>query len=54
MIFSVTHGFNFMKHWREALSIYKAFSVMVRTRFDTPIYDFRADSLGEYLSDALR
>jgi hypothetical protein len=44
----------FMKHHSETLSIYKNFSTMIRTHFDTPIHIFRADSTGEYLSDALR
>jgi hypothetical protein len=44
----------FMKYRSEALSIYKNFSAMIRTHFDTPIHVFRVDSIGEYLSDALR
>jgi hypothetical protein len=44
----------FMKHCSEALSIYKNFSAMIRTHFDTPIHVFHVDSAGEYLSDALR
>jgi hypothetical protein len=43
-----------MKHRSEALSIYKNFSAMIRIYFDTSIHFFRADSIGEYLSDALR
>jgi hypothetical protein len=44
----------FMKHRSEALSIYKTFSAMIRTHFDISIRIFRADSVGDYLSDALR
>jgi transposase InsO family protein len=44
----------FMKHHSKALSIYKNLSAMIRTHFDTLIRVFRADSVGEYLSDALR
>jgi hypothetical protein len=43
-----------MKHHSEALSIYKNFSTMIHTHFDTSIHIFRADSAGEYLYDALR
>jgi transposase InsO family protein len=43
-----------MKHHSDALSIYKNFSAMIRTHFDTFIRVFHADSVGEYLSDALR
>jgi hypothetical protein len=43
-----------MKHHSESLSIYKNFSAMIRTHFDTSIHVFRADSAEEYLSDALR
>jgi hypothetical protein len=42
-----------MKHRSEALSIYKNFTVMIRTDFDTSIRVFHADSTGEFLSDAL-
>jgi hypothetical protein len=42
-----------MKHHSETLSIYKNFSAMIRTHFDTPIRVFRADSVEEYVSDAL-
>jgi hypothetical protein len=42
-----------MKHRSEALSIYKNFSAMIRTHFDTSIHVFHADSVEEYLSDAL-
>jgi hypothetical protein len=42
-----------MKHHSEALSIYKNFSAMIHAHFDTSIHVFRADSVGEYLSDAL-
>jgi hypothetical protein len=43
----------FMKHHSEALSIYKNFSDMIHTYFDTPIHVFRVDSVEEYLSNAL-
>jgi hypothetical protein len=43
-----------MKHRSEALSIYKNFSAMIHTHFDTNIRVFHVDSAGEYLSDALR
>jgi hypothetical protein len=42
-----------MKHHSEALSIYKNFSAIIRTYFDTSIHVFHVDSTGEYLSDAL-
>jgi hypothetical protein len=32
-----------MKHHSEALSIYKNFSAMIRTHFDTPIRVFHAE-----------
>jgi transposase InsO family protein len=44
----------FMKHHSEALSIYKTFSAMICTHFNTSICVFHADSTGEYLSDTLR
>jgi hypothetical protein len=43
----------FMKHHSEALSIYKNFSAMIHTHFDTSIRVFCANSTGEYLSYAL-
>jgi hypothetical protein len=43
-----------MKYHSEALSIHKNFSGMIRTHFDTSIRVFRVDSVGQYLSDALR
>jgi hypothetical protein len=43
-----------MKHRSDALSIYKTFSAMIHTHFDTSIRVFHADSTGEYLTDALR
>jgi hypothetical protein len=43
-----------MKHRSETLSIYKNFSAMIRTHFDTHILVFHADSAGECLSDSLR
>jgi hypothetical protein len=42
-----------MKYRSEALSIYKNFSAMIDTHFDTSIHVFYADSAGEYLSNAL-
>jgi hypothetical protein len=42
-----------MKHHSGALSIYKNFSTMIRTHFDTSIRVFCANSAREYLSDAL-
>jgi hypothetical protein len=42
-----------MKHRSEALSIYKTFSAMICTYFDTSIHVFHADFAGEYLFDAL-
>jgi hypothetical protein len=42
-----------MKHHSEALSIYKNFSAMIHTHFDTSIHVCRADYAREYLSNAL-
>jgi hypothetical protein len=42
-----------MKHHSEILSIYKNSSAMIRIHLDTSIRVFHADSVGEYLSDAL-
>jgi hypothetical protein len=53
-IFSRHTWIYFMKHRSEALSVYKNFSAIIHTHFDTPIRFFCADSTGEYLSDALR
>jgi hypothetical protein len=44
----------FMKHRSEVLSIYKNFFLMIHSHFDTSIRAFHVDSVGEYLSDALR
>jgi hypothetical protein len=43
----------FMKHRSEALSIYKNFSAMIHTHFDTSIRVFHVDYAGEYLSNSL-
>jgi hypothetical protein len=43
-----------MKHHSEVLSIYKNFSVMIRTHFDISIRVFRVNSVREYQYDALR
>jgi hypothetical protein len=53
MIFLVTWIY-FIKHRSEALSIYKNFSAMICTHFDTSIRAFHVNSAGEYLFDALR
>jgi hypothetical protein len=42
-----------MNHRSDALSIYKNFSAMIHTHFDTYIHVFRVNSVGEYLSDTL-
>jgi hypothetical protein len=52
-VFSHHTWIYFMKHRSEALSIYKNFSTMIRTYFNTPIHVFHADSVGEYLFDTL-
>jgi transposase InsO family protein len=44
----------FRKHRGEALSIYKNFSAMIHTHYNTSICVFHANSIWEYLSDALR
>jgi hypothetical protein len=43
----------FMKYRSDALSIYKNFSAIIRTHFDTSIHVFCVDSTWEYLSGAL-
>jgi hypothetical protein len=44
----------FMKHRSETLFIYKTFSAMIRTQFDTSIRVFHVDFVGEYSSNGLR
>lgn len=43
-----------MKHRSETLSIYYTLAKMIRTQFDTSVHAFRVDSVGEYISGALR
>jgi hypothetical protein len=43
-----------MKHRSEVLSIYRNFSAMIHTHFDTSFRVFHANSTGEYLYDVLR
>jgi hypothetical protein len=43
-----------MKHHSEALFVYKNFSAMIHTHFNTSIRVFHVDSTDEYLSNALR
>jgi transposase InsO family protein len=52
--FSLHAWIYFMKHHSDGLSIYKTFYAMIHTHFDTSIRIFHVDSVGEYLSDALR
>jgi transposase InsO family protein len=52
-VFSRRTWIYFMKHHSETFSIYRNFSTMIRTHFDTSICVFHVDSAGEYLSDAL-
>jgi hypothetical protein len=44
----------FIKYHSESLSIYKTFSAIIRTHFNTSIRVFHADFVGEYLSNPLR
>ena len=44
----------FMKYRCENLSVYKTFTAMIHTHFNTSIRVFCAYSVGEYLSGALR
>jgi hypothetical protein len=43
-----------MRSHSEVLSIYQHFAAMVRTQYSTPIHVFRADSVGEYISQLFR
>jgi hypothetical protein len=51
--FSCHIWISFIKHHSETLSIYKIFSIMVHTLFDTSIRVFCADFAREYFSNAL-
>jgi hypothetical protein len=44
----------FLTSHSKVLSLYKRFAAMVHTQFSMPICVFRADSVGEYVSQMLR